>query len=111
MPWFIKTESFTKETLKLLPAKRQEILLKHKDWVKSLKDLGGKITSGYLVNENKIPGGGGLLIVEAESFSEAKFLIEQDPMIVYGLVNWELHEWIPIFGESSTDLSPGVGIH
>tara|TARA_Y100001968_G_C19155404_1_gene618186 strand:+ start:379 stop:690 length:312 start_codon:yes stop_codon:yes gene_type:complete len=103
MPWFIKTESFTKETLKLLPAQREEFISKHKDWVVNLKKLGKAISSGYLVNENKIPGGGGLLIVEAENFSAAKFLIEQDPMIVYGLVNWEMHQWIPVIGEFPTD--------
>ena len=111
MPWFIKTESFTKETLELLPAKRKEFLLTHKNWVMSVKSLGKKISSGYLVNEQNRPGGGGLLMVEAENFSEAKLIIEQDPMIRYGLVTWEIHQWIPIFQEITNNSSSGIGIH
>tara|TARA_Y100001968_G_scaffold292981_1_gene298640 strand:+ start:5929 stop:6264 length:336 start_codon:yes stop_codon:yes gene_type:complete len=111
MPWFIKTESFTQETLQLLPEERQEFIKKHKQWVISLKNLGQKVSSGYLVNEKKIPGGGGLLIVEAKSFAEAKLLIEKDPMIVYGLVNWKLHQWMPTVGDFSINSSPRVGIH
>ena len=44
-------------------------------------------------------GGGGVLILEAKSFKEAQYIVEQDPMIINRLVNWELHEWIPVSGE------------
>tara|TARA_Y100001968_G_C19427644_1_gene755253 strand:+ start:1639 stop:1950 length:312 start_codon:yes stop_codon:yes gene_type:complete len=99
MPWFVKTENFTKETLQLLPEKRQVFIAQHKKWVASLKRKGRNISSGYLIDENKLPGGGGLLMIEAKNFAAAKKLILKDPMIVYGLVAWEIHEWIPIIDD------------
>ena len=99
MPWFIKTERFTDETLNLSPAERKQYLNKHCSWVNSLRGQGTKISSGYLINEKKLAGGGGFLIFEAESFKEAKSIVEQDPMISYGLVHWNLHEWVPIVGK------------
>ena len=56
------------------------------------------ISSGYLINQNHEPGGGGMLIIEANCFEEAKNLITQDPMIKNQLVKWNLHEWIPVVG-------------
>tara|TARA_B100000965_G_C19379000_1_gene663801 strand:+ start:174 stop:500 length:327 start_codon:yes stop_codon:yes gene_type:complete len=96
MPIFIKTEKFKDTTLKLSNNERKRFLLMHKEWVKNISQSGHYIHSGYLINENKIPGGGGLLIFEAQDYSTAKKIIEQDPMIKNKLVNWELQEWIPI---------------
>ena len=45
-----------------------------------------------------MPGGGGLLILEAKDYLTAKKIIENDPMIKNDLVNWDLQEWIPIVG-------------
>ncbi len=78
--------------------KRRKYLIEHKFWVESLKESGKKIASGYLVNKQRKPGGGGLLIIEANTFEEAKTIIEQDPMIENNLVTWEIHEWIPVSG-------------
>ena len=99
MPWFIKTERFTKKTLKLNPEKRKQFITQHKLWVKGLTDLGNKVSSGYLVDQNKIPGGGGFLVIEANSYQEAIGIIKQDPIILNGLVDWELHEWVPLIGK------------
>jgi len=96
MPIFIKTEKFKDTTLKLSNNERKIFLLMHKEWVKKISQSGHYIHSGYLINENKIPGGGGLLIFEAQDYSTAKKIIEQDPMIKNKLVIWELQEWIPI---------------
>ncbi len=98
MPWFIKTEKFTEETSQLMPEERRAYLIRHRAWVKELSESGVDISSGYLVNENQLAGGGGLLIIRADSFSEAKSLIKNDPMIIAGLVNWDLQEWIPVYG-------------
>ena len=70
----------------------------HKEWVNSISKSGRHIYSGYLTNEKKIPGGGGLLIIEAKDYSTAKKIIEEDPMIKNKLVIWELQEWISING-------------
>jgi uncharacterized protein YciI len=96
MPIFIKTEKFKDKTLELSNTERQKFLSMHKDWVKDIRRSGHYIHSGYLINEDKIPGGGGLLILEAKDYSTAKKIIEEDPMIKNKLVNWELQEWISI---------------
>ena len=96
MPLFIKTEKFTDATNKLSLENKKIFLSNHKDWVQSMQDSGKIVASGYLVDENHCPGGGGLLILKADSFEEAKQLVKQDPMIINNLVIWSLQEWIPI---------------
>ena len=98
MPIFIKTEKFKKETLNLSVIKRKSFLLMHKQWVKKISQSGHNIYSGYLINENKIPGGGGLMIFEASDYLTAKKIIENDPMIKYKLVIWDLQEWVSVGG-------------
>ncbi len=98
MPIFIKTEKFKKETLELSNSERKNFLLMHKEWVKKISQCGHYIHSGYLINEKKIPGGGGLLILEAKDYLTAKKIIENDPMIKNNLVIWDLQEWISIDG-------------
>tara|TARA_Y100001968_G_scaffold104654_1_gene94598 strand:+ start:11547 stop:11873 length:327 start_codon:yes stop_codon:yes gene_type:complete len=99
MSWFIKTESFTSKTLRLPSSDRRKFLAKHKEWVAKLHALGTNISSGYLVDENKKPGGGGVLIIEATSYEDAIALIKQDPMIIEDLVTWKVQEWLPVFGQ------------
>ena len=108
MPLFIKTEKFKNKTLELSTIERKKFLLMHKEWVKDISKGGHYIHSGYLINEKKIPGGGGLLIIEAKDYLTAKKIIEEDPMIKNKLVIWELQEWIPING-SKTQLTNHLG--
>ena len=96
MPIFIKTEKFKDKTLELSNNERKKFLLMHKEWVKEMNKVGHYIQSGYLINEKKIPGGGGLLILEAKDYLTAKKIIAKDPMIKNDLVNWDLQEWISI---------------
>ena len=70
----------------------------HKEWVKDIANSGHYILSGYLINEKKMPGGGGLLILEAKDYLTAKKIIENDPMIKNNLVIWDLQELISIDG-------------
>ena len=98
MPIFIKTEKFKKETLKLSNSERKKFLLMHKQWVEDISKSGHYIHSGYLINEEKRPGGGGLLIFEAEDYLTAKKIIRNDPMIKHELVIWDLQEWVSING-------------
>ena len=98
MPIFIKTEKFKDKTFELSINERKEFLLMHKKWVKKISQNGHYIYSGYLINENKITGGGGLLIFEAEDYLTAKKIIVNDPMIKNELVIWDLQEWISIDG-------------
>ena len=98
MPIFIKTERFKDKTLKLSNIERRRFLLMHKEWVKDISRSGHYIHSGYLINEKKRPGGGGLLIFEAKDYLTAKEIIKNDPMIKNELVIWDLQEWILIDG-------------
>ena len=99
MPWFIKHETFTSETMGLSAEQRAVHLNAHRLWVEQQSRSGRFIRSGYLVDGNRRPGGGGLLMFEAASYDEALAWVQQDPMIRAELVDWTLQEWIPVSGE------------
>ncbi len=98
MALFIKTEKFNLKSINLSKHQRQSYIDRHVQWIKKLMASGLQISSGYLVNSEKVAGGGGFLILQANSFHEAKILVEQDPLIVEDLVVWQLQEWIPVAG-------------
>ena len=98
MPIFIKTEKFKTTTLELTKSERKKFLLMHREWVKDIMRSGINIYSGYLINDKKKPGGGGLLIFEAEDYLSAQRIVEKDPMIKNQLVIWDLNEWKSIDG-------------
>ena len=95
MPIFVKTEIIKKEYLTKKDIKNK-IIKEHIIWIKCLKDKGIKIQSGFLVNDLRQPGAGGLLIIEIANFKAALNIIKQDPMITNNLVDWNLNEWIDI---------------
>lgn len=100
MPWFIKHETFRAPH----PAMRPH-LEAHRAWVAELRDRGVRLSSGYLVDGAGQPGGGGLLLLEVDSYATAEALIRQDPMVRRGDVDWSLQEWIGVVG----DLAVGLG--
>ena len=95
MPYFIKTETIKRQYLGEIDLKSKTIK-EHKLWVKNLIDQGFYIKSGFLVDKDQVPGAGGFLIIECESFEEAEKIIKDDPMIKNNMVNWKLNEWINI---------------
>ena len=95
MPIFVKTEIIKKEFIGKNKLKKKSID-KHKLWIKELKKAGVNIKSGFLVNEIKEPGAGGLLIIEVKTYEEALKIIKEDPMIKNKIVDWKLNEWIDI---------------
>ena len=95
MPIFIKTELIKKEYL-IQKNFREKIIKEHIKWIENLKGKGINIKSGFLVNELKQPGAGGLLIIEIETYKEALKIIKNDPMITNKIVEWKLNEWIDI---------------
>ena len=95
MPFFVKTELIKQEFINEKNLKNK-FINKHKKWVKKLKEEGFNIRSGFLVDEIKRPGAGGLLIIEAKNYQDALAIIENDPMIKNKLVEWNLSEWINI---------------
>ncbi len=96
MPCFIKTETIKSFYLKENKIKK-ETIQEHRIWVKKLLNEGFNIKSGFLVDKSQIPGAGGLLIIECDSYEEAEKIIRDDPMIKRNIVNWNLNEWINIF--------------
>ena len=104
----MKTEKFKDKTLELSKIERKKFLLMHKEWVQDLKKSGIFMHSGYLINEQKKPGGGGVLIFEATDYISAKKLIEDDPMIKNKLVVWDLQELISI-DENQPNFSNHLG--
>ena len=94
MPWFIKRESFLRPYAELRPH-----LQAHRQWVETLRGQGVRISSGYLVDGEGKPGGGGLLLLEASDHASAEALIRQDPVVISGLVDWSLHQWVGAVGD------------
>ena len=95
MPFFVKTEIIKKEYL-IKKDLRNKVINDHINWIKKLKKKGVYIKSGFLVDQFKMPGAGGLLIIEMKNFEEALQIIKNDPMIKSDLVDWELNQWIDI---------------
>ena len=95
MPIFIKTEIIKKEYL-IQKDIRKKVINEHIQWIESLNRKGLNIKSGFLVNELKQPGDGGLLILDIETYQDALEIIKQDPMIKNNIVEWKLNEWIDI---------------
>ena len=95
MPIFIKTELIKKEYL-FQKDIRKKIINDHQKWIEDLMNKGINIKSGFLVNELKKPGDGGLLILDIETYQDALEIIKKDPMIKNNIVEWKLNEWIDI---------------
>ena len=95
MPIFIKTEIIKKEYL-IQKDIRKKVIKEHIQWIGNLKRKGINIKSGFLVNELKQPGDGGLLILDIETYQDALEIVKQDPMIKNNIVEWKLNEWIDI---------------
>ena len=98
MPIFVKTEIIKKEFISKNKFKKK-FIDEHILWIKELKKAGVNIKSGFLVNEIKKPGAGGLLMIEVKTYKEALKIIKEDPMIKNKIVNWKLSEWIDISKE------------
>ena len=93
MPFFVKTEIIKEEYLNNNNFKRK-IIAEHIHWIKKLKKKGLNIKSGFLIDELKRPGDGGLLILETNNYKNALKIIKDDPMITNDLVEWKLNEWV-----------------
>ncbi len=94
MAWFVKTETFRQPH-----GPMHEHLQAHRAWVEALRRSGVVVVSGYLVDGEGRPGGGGLLLVQAPDHAAAEALVRQDPMIASGSVDWRLQGWIPSVGD------------
>jgi len=98
MPIFIKTEVIKKEFITNNTLKKK-FIDQHTLWIKELKKAGVNVKSGFLVNEIKEPGAGGLLTIEVKTYQDALKIVKEDPMIKNKIVDWKLSEWIDISTE------------
>jgi len=81
MTFFVKTEIIKKEYLNNHDLK-QKLNNEHIDWIKKLKKEGINIKSGFLVDELKTPGAGGLLILEINNYeNELKIFFTHRNMV------------------------------
>ena len=98
MPIFVKTEIIKTEFITDKKLKNK-LIDKHILWIKELKKAGINVKSGFLVNEIKEPGAGGLLTIEVKTYQEALKIVKEDPLIKNNIVDWKLSEWIDISTE------------
>jgi ribosomal protein S18 acetylase RimI-like enzyme/uncharacterized protein YciI len=101
--WFCKTETF-KTSLNFFKDIKPH-LEAHTEWVEELRAAGDTcIVSGYRVDSEGKPGGGGLMFLAATTYEEAYELVaKNDPLIVNGCVDWELNGWKSQVGGITVD--------
>ncbi len=83
MKWYVKIERgrVNKSTFdRYVPA--------HNEYVRQLIANGHQAKTGYWGDF-----GGGMLLFQANSLEEATAIVEQDPLILNGCVEYELHQW------------------
>ena len=78
MPIFIKTELIKKEYL-IQKDIRKKIINEHIKWIENLKKKGINIKSGFLVDEFKQSGAGGLLILEIGTYKDCLLYTSPSP--------------------------------
>ncbi|MGF1672847.1 MAG: YciI family protein [Rivularia sp. (in: cyanobacteria)] len=83
MPWFVKIEEG-----KVDKSIFDQYVPAHKDYVKELKNKGHQAKTGYWAQF-----GGGMLLFEAASMDEAQAIVDRDPLVENGCVNYKLYEW------------------
>ena len=83
MPWFVKIERGIIQK----PAFDQHVPA-HVAYVQDLIQKGHQARTGYWAER-----GGGMLLFQAASMTEAEAIVQADPLIKNGCVEYELHEW------------------
>jgi uncharacterized protein YciI len=83
MPWFVKIEKG------IVPkATFDQFVPAHLAYVQSLIEQGHAAKTGYWAEY-----GGGMLLFQADTLEQAKFIVDQDPLIQNHCVEYELHQW------------------
>ncbi|MEM6837372.1 MAG: YciI family protein [Cyanobacteria bacterium P01_C01_bin.120] len=83
MAWFVKIERGI-----VHKAKFDQYVPAHVAYVKDLQTKGHQARTGYWAEL-----GGGMLLFEAASLTEAEAIVQADPLVQHGCVEYELHEW------------------
>ena len=64
----------------------------------SYREKGVMFSSGFFVGCEGMPGGAGFLLLQASGYVTALALIQQDPMLPSGGVEWELRSGSAAWG-------------
>ena len=94
MPWFVKLEAG------LVPKSQFDAVIPaHVAWLADLARKGHSPRSGYWADRvgRSGEGAGGMLVFRARDWAEAELLVQSDPLILEGCVDWTLHEWAVVF--------------
>ncbi|MEM6716186.1 MAG: YciI family protein [Cyanobacteria bacterium P01_D01_bin.6] len=83
MPWFVKIEQGI-----IRKAEFDRHVPAHVAYVEQLIAQGHQARTGYWAER-----GGGMLLFQAASLAEAEAIVQADPLIQAGCVEYELHEW------------------
>ncbi|HWR71799.1 MAG TPA: YciI family protein [Nitrospirota bacterium] len=67
-------------------AQFNKVIAAHREWVKQL------LAAGVLVQAGKWGDNGGMIVVKAESRGEADKIVDQDPLVLAGLITFETAE-------------------
>ncbi len=83
MPWFVKIEEGIVDQPTF-----DEYVPAHKAFVQDLITKGHEARTGYWKQRR-----GGMLLFKASSMDEAQTIVEQDPLVQHGCVEYKLYEW------------------
>jgi uncharacterized protein YciI len=78
--------SINKIKLEAEPAQLNKAISLHREWAKK------QLAAGVLVQAGKWGDRGGMIIVKAESRGEADRVVNQDPLVLAGLITFETAE-------------------
>ncbi|MGK7932732.1 MAG: YciI family protein [Microcystaceae cyanobacterium] len=83
MPWFVKIEKgiVPKDIF-------DQYVPSHVAYVKELVAKGHQAKTGYWKASE-----GGMVLFQANSLEEARKIVEKDPLILNGCVEYQLYEW------------------
>ncbi|MEB3228703.1 MAG: YciI family protein [Synechocystis sp.] len=83
MPWFVKIERGIVDKTRF-----DQFVPAHRCYVQQLIDQGRRATTGYWGDY-----GGGMLLFQADSLTDALAIAQADPLIANHCVEYEVHEW------------------
>jgi uncharacterized protein len=66
-----------------------KVLPAHREWARQ------QLAAGTLVQAGKWGNAGGMIVIKADSMAQAEKIVDQDPLVVAGLITFETAELHP----------------
>lgn len=94
----------------------QAFFTEHLQWVIDSENRGEIFASGPFVANGRTPGkpgspAGGMTMIRASTFDDAKVIADTDPYIVNDVVKYELKEWLLMEGSFNLKISFSQGTY